>query len=322
GGSVFDVVAFTNLTQDHLDFHGTMEEYGAAKLLLFTAALTECPDARAVLNLDDPFARTILARLARPTLTVSLDPGGAADIRPADPPRYGIGGIDIPIRTPAGTLPLVTPLLGAHNLSNLLVALGIGLQLGLDPRAAAAGLSGVRAVPGRLERVDGGGDVAVLVDYAHTPDALARVLAALRPLTAGRLMVVFGCGGDRDRAKRPLMGAAVARGADLAVVTSDNPRTEDADSIIGMILPGLAGAGWRSLPTSGLPEARRGYAVECERAAAIRWVIGAARPGDTVLIAGKGHEDYQILGTHRIHFDDREQARAAIAGRGGGGQRG
>jgi UDP-N-acetylmuramoyl-L-alanyl-D-glutamate--2,6-diaminopimelate ligase len=319
GGSVFDVVAFTNLTQDHLDFHETMEEYAAAKLLLFTSVLTGNPAARAVVNLDDPFARTILARLAHPALTVSLEPGGAGDIRPAQSPCYGIDGIDAPIRTPAGTVPLNTPLLGAHNLSNLLVALGIGLQLGLDPREVAAGLSGVRAVPGRLERVENDGEFAVLVDYAHTPDALARVLAALRPLTAGRLMVVFGCGGDRDRAKRPLMGAAVAWGADLAVVTSDNPRTEDADSIIGMILPGLAGAGVRPVAVDGLAYAPDGFVVERDRATAIRLAVRAARPGDTVLVAGKGHEDYQILGTRRIHFDDREQVREALAARGGEG---
>ncbi len=319
GGSAFDVVAFTNLTQDHLDFHGTMEEYAAAKLLLFTAAIDGTPGTRAVVNQDDPFARTILARLERPVLTVSVDPAADADLRPEVPPRYGIEGITARVTTPGGPVSLVTPLLGPHNLSNLLVALGIALQLGLEPGAATAGLSAVGAVPGRLERIGAGSDIAVLVDYAHTPDALSRVLAALAPLTAGRLIAVFGCGGDRDRAKRPLMGEAVARGADLAVVTSDNPRTEEAGSIIDMILPGLEGEGWRHVAADELPSARLGFGVEPDRATAIRLAITAARPGDTVLVAGKGHEDYQILGTRRIHFDDRETARGILVGRAGEG---
>jgi UDP-N-acetylmuramoyl-L-alanyl-D-glutamate--2,6-diaminopimelate ligase len=319
GGTVFHAVAFTNLTQDHLDFHGSMEEYAAAKLLLFTVALAESPEARAVVNLDDPFSRTILERLERPVVTVSTDPGSVAGIRPAAPPAFGIDGITARILTPAGPVSLASPLLGVHNLSNLLVALGLALQSGLDPALAAAGLSAVGAVPGRLERVGGPGEIPVLVDYAHTPDALTRVLAALRPLTRGRLITVFGCGGDRDQSKRPLMGRAVARGSDLALVTSDNPRTEDPRSIIGMILPGIEGEGSRRIGLDGLPHAPDGFAVEPDRAAAIRAAVNAAGPGDTVLIAGKGHEDYQILGTRKIHFDDREQAREALAARSGGG---
>ena len=314
-GSVFDVAVFTNLTQDHLDFHATMEDYAAAKLLLFTAALEASPNARAVVNLDDPFSATILARLARPSIGVSVDHLGGADVRPAVPPGIGIHGIEARISTPGGQVPMTSPLLGGHNLSNLLVALGTALQLGVDPAVAARGLSAVAAIPGRLERAGRGPGPVVLVDYAHTPDALERVLAALRPVTAGRLIVVFGCGGDRDRGKRPLMGEAVARGADLAVVTSDNPRTEEPESIIRMIVPGLERQGWRPVSVDGLPAARGGFAVVPDRAAAIRLATLAARPEDTVLIAGKGHEDYQILGTGKIHFDDREQARAALAAR-------
>jgi UDP-N-acetylmuramoyl-L-alanyl-D-glutamate--2,6-diaminopimelate ligase len=153
----------------------------------------------------------------------------------------------------------------------------------------------------------------VAVDYAHTPDALERVLEALRPLTAGRVLCVFGCGGDRDPVKRPLMGAAVVRGADLAIVTSDNPRTENPHSIISMILPGVENGAGQRLSLTGLGQARRGYAVEPDRRAAIAAAVAAAKPGDTVLIAGKGHEDYQILGTTKHHFDDREEAAAALA---------
>jgi UDP-N-acetylmuramoyl-L-alanyl-D-glutamate--2,6-diaminopimelate ligase len=173
--------------------------------------------------------------------------------------------------------------------------------------------------PGRLERVPDPRDVAVLVDYAHTPDALARALAALRPVTPGRLIVVFGCGGDRDRGKRPRMGEAAARGADLCVVTSDNPRTEDAASIVEAIVPGVVQGGKPELDATPLRDASSGYVAIVDRAMAIDAALRAARTGDTVLIAGKGHEDYQIVGTEKRHFDDREVAREAIARHAGEG---
>jgi UDP-N-acetylmuramoyl-L-alanyl-D-glutamate--2,6-diaminopimelate ligase len=317
GGCAFDVVAFTNLTQDHLDFHADMEDYAAAKLRLFTAAIADLPDARAVVNADDPFASTILEQLRHPVTTVSCDPSSGAPIRPVEPPRFGIDGIRARLTTPVGEGELNSPLLGAHNLSNLLVALGIGLQLGVSLEPALQGLSGLSAVPGRLEPVQGGSGFTVLVDYAHTPDALSTALASLRSLTTGRLICVFGCGGDRDHAKRPLMGRAVAGGADLALVTSDNPRTEDPAAIVDMIVPGVEGAGLASVDEDALGDARRGYLVEVDRARAIRLAIRGARANDTVLIAGKGHEDYQIHGTEKVHFDDREQAGQALAEIGG-----
>ena len=201
------------------------------------------------------------------------------------------------------------PLVGAYNGENLLVAAGCAHALGVPPEALAAGAAGLRGVPGRLERVDGGGDRVVLVDYAHTPDALARALGVLRPLARGRLAVVFGCGGDRDRGKRPLMGRAAAAGADLVIVTSDNPRGEPPETIIGEIVPGLEAGGMSRVarPAAG------GYTVEPDRRAAIRLAVAALRSGDALLIAGKGHEDYQITGAERRHFDDREEARAALA---------
>ena len=317
GGCEFDVVAFTNLTQDHLDFHADMEEYGAAKLLLFTRAIEGLPDARGVINVDDPFSSTILRSMRHPALTFSCDPESDAHLRPAVEPELGIDGIAARIVTPVGEADMESPLLGAHNLNNLLMAIGICLQLRLELDVVVGGLSELAAVPGRLERVPGGDRFTVLVVYAHTPDALATALASLKPLTAGRLICVFGCGGDRDRAKRPLMGDAVAREADLVLVTSDNPRTEDPTSIVEMIVPGVEGTGLPRIEPQELDSAQTGFAVEIDRARAIRLAVGAARPGDTLLVAGKGHEDYQILGTEKIHFDDREQARDALVELGG-----
>jgi UDP-N-acetylmuramoyl-L-alanyl-D-glutamate--2,6-diaminopimelate ligase len=202
------------------------------------------------------------------------------------------------VALPSGTLELGCPLVGEHNLENVLVVLGIGVALGADDRRLVEALGRVSAAPGRLERCDTPeDDVVVLVDYAHTPDALRRLLEAARPLTSGRLVCVFGCGGDRDPDKRPKMGRAVAQGADWAMVTNDNPRTEEPASIASAIERGLAGAR---------------YEVQLDRACAIRSAILGASPGDLVVVAGKGHETYQIVGRERRHFDDREQARAAL----------
>ncbi len=312
GGCRFQVVAFTNLTQDHLDFHRDMDSYGAAKRLLFTSAIDGNAAAKAVVNVDSPYGQTILDHLQHPGVSVSIDPASEADIRPVRAPGYSIGGIDAAVQTPVGSCELHSPLIGQHNLSNLLVALGCCLQLGMEASVAGDGLMSIPVVPGRLERIQREAGFAVLVDYAHTPDALHRVLRALKPLTEGRLITVFGCGGDRDNTKRPLMGAAVKKGTDIAIVTSDNPRTEDADDIIRMILPGIEASDMPRVPCEELGDCRRGYAVEADRRRAITAAMGAAKTGDIVLIAGKGHEDYQILGTQKIHFDDREEALKAM----------
>jgi UDP-N-acetylmuramoyl-L-alanyl-D-glutamate--2,6-diaminopimelate ligase len=219
--------------------------------------------------------------------------------------RIDGSGIHAALSVRGKVVELESRLVGAHNLENLLVALGVVLALGYSAEVAAQALGSASGVPGRLERCDGPeDDLLVVVDYAHTPDALARVLDALRPLTRGKLRCVFGCGGDRDPGKRPQMGAIAAERADLAVVTNDNPRSEDPDAIARAIVAGMGGA---KIP----------YFVELDRARAIERAIGEASPSDTVLIAGKGHEDYQIFGTERRHFDDREVARAALAARGG-----
>jgi UDP-N-acetylmuramoyl-L-alanyl-D-glutamate--2,6-diaminopimelate ligase len=300
----FRVAAFTNLTQDHLDWHGTMEAYAEAKARLFTDL---SPGAAAV-QVDGAFGRALAARVAPGTklLRVSRRVGAPideADVAPLSI-EHGTSGIHMRVRTPAGQAAISSPLLGAHNAENLLSALSIAHLLDLDLERAAAALSADVVVPGRLERCDAperGDDVVVLVDYAHTPDALTRALASVRPLTSGRVLCVFGCGGDRDAGKRPLMGAAVAQGADVAIVTNDNPRSEDPRAIAAQVQEGLGGA--------------RDVVVELDRRAAIALAIDRAAPGDVVLVAGKGHETYQIVGGATAHFDDREEARAALAAR-------
>jgi UDP-N-acetylmuramoyl-L-alanyl-D-glutamate--2,6-diaminopimelate ligase len=303
----FRVAAFTNLTQDHLDFHGDLEKYGEAKARLFV----DLDPGSAVLNVDDPFGAALAARVRAPRWRVSMRAGADAEVR-AVSWTAGREGIRARVTTPRGEMALNSPLLGAHNLENLLVALGCALALDLDPEGALRGLAAAKGAPGRLERVEDPRDVAVLVDYAHTPDALARALAALRPVTPGRLLVVFGCGGDRDRGKRPQMGEAAARGADVVVVTSDNPRTEVPGEILKAIEPGVHQGGL-SRVAGDLAGAASGYVVIEDRREAIAAAIGAARAGDTVLIAGKGHEDYQIVGTTKRPFDDRIEAARAIA---------
>ncbi|MEO0324105.1 MAG: UDP-N-acetylmuramoyl-L-alanyl-D-glutamate--2,6-diaminopimelate ligase, partial [Myxococcota bacterium] len=232
-GGPFAVAAFTNLTQDHLDYHGTMEAYGAAKARLFT----ELGPGASVINVDDDFGRALAARASGTVWRVALT-SADAELR-ATLEHEGPEGMRARVRTPAGEGSLHTRLVGRHNLENLLVALGVLHALDVPLADALAGLGAAPGAPGRLERVEDPAGRLVLVDYAHTPDALARALAAVRPFARGRLVVVFGCGGDRDQDKRPRMGAAAAAGADLVVVTSDNPRSEDPQAIVDAILPGL-----------------------------------------------------------------------------------
>ncbi|HET9598939.1 MAG TPA: UDP-N-acetylmuramoyl-L-alanyl-D-glutamate--2,6-diaminopimelate ligase [Anaeromyxobacteraceae bacterium] len=308
-GLRFAVAGFTNLSRDHLDYHGDMESYFLAKRRLFTDGLSR--RGVAVVNGDDAYgARLGLELGARGRSAWRYGPAHGREIAARDV-RVALDGIAARVTTPAGEVAIRSPLVGAHNLENLLCAAGMALALGLAPSAVERGLAACAGAPGRLERVEGRG-IRVFVDYAHTPDALSRALAALRALGPRRLVVVFGCGGDRDRGKRPLMGEAAARGADLAVVTSDNPRTEDPDAIIGEVLPGLSAAGSRRLTGAEAHAGADGFAVEPDRRAAIALAVAAARAGDAVLLAGKGHEDYQIVGAERRPFDDREEARRAL----------
>ncbi len=311
-GCPFSVAAFTHLTQDHLDLHKTMEAYLQAKLLLFKRHLI--PGGSAVVNLDGDGAEAVVKQVKQRAdvklLTCSTQ-GGLADAR-LDEVRYSVQGLDAKLRIGEHESAIHSRLIGAFNGDNILLASAICFAAGVPFGRIAEAVSALQGVPGRLERVDDNGPFAVLVDYAHTPDALSRAIAVLRPLCQGRLIVVFGCGGDRDRTKRPLMGQAVVRGADLAVVTSDNPRTEDPLSIISMILEGIHAENALELKNLNAP---RGYLVQPDRRRAIREAILGAKAKDIVLIAGKGHEDYQILGTERIHFDDREEAKSVLAER-------
>lgn len=297
-GCSFAAAVWTNLTQDHLDFHGSMENYWQAKATLFQP---EYLQGRAVVNADDEGGRRLLE-----TIPASLEPW-AYSLKPLEgipglwPSQVHLHptGLKATLHTPMGTFAVEAPLVGSFNLSNLLAAVGVALHLGIPPEAIQSALPRFPGVPGRMERVSlPGQDITVIVDYAHTPDGLENLLKALRPQVQGRLICVFGCGGDRDRGKRPQMGRIAATWADQVIVTSDNPRTEDPQRILQDILAGIPESPW---------------AVEVDRRQAIRLAILAAQPGDTVVIAGKGHEDYQILGTEKIHFDDREEARAALA---------
>ena len=295
-GCHFSGAVFTNLTQDHLDYHPSMQAYFEAKARLFAEPLLA---GGAVVNGDDPWGAQLVSRLGKACWRSSLeDPSAELFIRDL---QLGAGGVRGVLQTPAGEGAFHSPLLGRFNLMNLLQAVGALVQQGVPLSQLLEGLASFRGVPGRMERVvvgDGCGDPAVLVDYAHTPDGLANALAACRPFTAGRLICVFGCGGDRDRSKRPQMGAIAAQLADRVVVTSDNPRTEDPLSILNDVVAGIS--------------AGTDLVVEADRARAIALGIAAAEPCDLVLIAGKGHEDYQILGTTKIHFDDREEAERAL----------
>ncbi len=312
-GVRFRVASFGNLTQDHLDFHGTMEAYGAAKAKLFT----ELGPGAAVVNTSDSFGATLFAGLHVPKLAVSPD-GEIPGVRPPDlfvraAKRVGIH-TEVVLATPDGDLRSVVPFVGRHNLENLVVALGIVRLFDHDLRLTEALLPTLIGAPGRLEPVSQIGEVPVFVDYAHTPDALVRVLEALRPAVApgGRLICIFGCGGDRDATKRGPMGLAVGRGADVALVTNDNPRTEEPEAIARPILAALETLGVPTISRADLKNTRRGTLALLDRAAAIEAAIEAAQRGDVVLIAGKGHEDYQILGTTKHPFDDRIVARRAL----------
>ncbi|BBO82958.1 UDP-N-acetylmuramoyl-L-alanyl-D-glutamate--2,6-diaminopimelate ligase [Desulfosarcina ovata subsp. sediminis] len=314
-GCDFDVAVFTNLSHDHLDYHETMQNYWQIKQRLFLQYLKPADrqhPVRSVVNTDDAHGRELAERLGSTAFRTATGDGG--DIRPVAVIR-DLAGIRGQIATPAGTIDFDSPLVGDFNLENILAATGAALALGIAPAAIAAGINAGACVPGRLERITEGGERFIFVDYSHKPDALENAIDALRRLTTGRLITVFGCGGDRDRTKRPVMGEIAAQRSDLTVITSDNPRSEDPLAIIAAIETGVRRLCDRRLSADTLARAAFGkaYLVEADRRAAIALAIGAARAGDTVLIAGKGHETYQILAGETIHFDDREVAREVLA---------
>ena len=311
----FDAAVFTNLSQDHLDFHGDMQSYWYCKKRLFTEYLMQGPKtdkAVAIVNCDDPRGNELAQDLSLPVIKTGSSPG--CEIK-AETSHYGIMGTEGRVSTPQGSFDFKTPLVGIHNVANILSATGVAAALKIPLTAVKAGVESLSAIPGRLERIDNSMQRFVYVDYAHTPDALENSLSALKHIAPARIICVFGCGGDRDREKRPLMGEIVARLCDLAIVTSDNPRSESPTSIIDQILPGIEAAGGVQYSEQDLKTvfANKGYIVEPDRRRAIELAIMASRPQDTVLIAGKGHETYQILGPTTIHFDDREEALKALS---------
>jgi UDP-N-acetylmuramoyl-L-alanyl-D-glutamate--2,6-diaminopimelate ligase len=297
-GVRFAVAVFTNLTQDHLDFHRDMEDYFQAKRGLFFP-----PPLATIVNLDDPYGARLAAELegvGQRLVTFSASGADGADFRALDA-AFDASGSRFRCAGPRGEVEVRTPLPGDFNVENALAAVSACDALGVGYEVAAATLADAGRVPGRFEPVDAGQRFAVLVDYAHTPDSLENVLSAARRLTAGRLIAVFGCGGDRDQQKRPLMGEIAARISDACVVTSDNPRSEEPEAIIREIL-------------SGIPGPRNGVRVEPDRRSAIAAALAEAAPGDTVVIAGKGHEQGQeFAGGRKIPFDDRDVALQELA---------
>ncbi|HKG12718.1 MAG TPA: UDP-N-acetylmuramoyl-L-alanyl-D-glutamate--2,6-diaminopimelate ligase [Pyrinomonadaceae bacterium] len=295
----YEVAAFTNLTRDHLDYHGTMEAYFDAKLRLFDGRLGEPPRV-SVVNTDDEYGRRLSQEISgagRRVLRFAIDTDAEVNARGVE---FSMSGTRIRLRTPEGEREVTSPLVGRPHVYNILTAAACAHALGLSLDAVAGALKSCGGAPGRFERVAHAGDFAVVVDYAHTDDALRNVLRTARDVTGGRVITVFGCGGDRDRTKRAPMGEAAARLSDLAIATSDNPRTEDPEAILRDV-------------EVGLREVGKPYLKIVDRREAIGRAIEEARAGDLVVIAGKGHEDYQIIGTEKRHFDDREVALEALS---------
>ncbi len=309
--SRFAAGVFTNLSQDHLDYHHNLDAYFQAKSRLFFEVLMNGAGRHglAVLNLDDPWGQTLYNQVEAPRL--SYGHHLESTVRPLSY-RYQRHGLEAVLATPLQKLAITSSLVGPYNLSNIMAAVTTALGLGVSPEAVVAGVAGLSGVPGRLERLGPPEGPGIFVDYAHTPDALTQVLGALNSLNFDRVITVFGCGGDRDRTKRPLMGQAAARGSRLVVVTSDNPRTEDPLAIIRDIEAGLEPLSYPRLSLAAARQGERGYLVVPDRREAIRLAVDLAHPPDAVLVAGKGHEDYQIWGEERIHFDDREEALEAL----------
>lgn len=310
----FDAAIFTNLTHDHLDYHGNIETYWLCKKRLFTDMLSSGPKknkAFAVVNCDDARGKELSEVLSAKCIKTGSNP--AYEVHTA---KYSLSpeGIEAEIFTPQGNFKFRSGLVGKHNVENILCAAGLGSGLDISLERIRRGIETVGVVPGRLERVDNSLGISVYVDYAHTPDALKNVLISLRPITSGRLICIFGCGGDRDKTKRPLMGEIAATLSDIAVITSDNPRTENPSDIINDITDGVSLNKIDRYDPSELTRDfnKRGYVTEPDRKKAIWLGIKASRSGDTVLIAGKGHENYQIKGSTKIRFDDMQEAELAL----------
>ena len=302
-GCHFDAAIFTNLTQDHLDYHQTLENYFRAKERFFSEILEKSAkkEVFSIINADDPFANRISVPKRGQKITFSTKKKDSVVF--AENFTLDSGGIKATLATPWGKVELDSELMGKHNLYNMMAATGTLLSLGLSPGTTGRALSELTRIPGRLEKIENTSGIDVFVDYAHTPDALENVLECLKPFCAQRLITLVGCGGDRDRKKRPLMAAVGRRYSDMLIITSDNPRTEDPKGIIADM-------------TEGIEPYDPKVVVIADREEAIKHAVNKAGGGDTILIAGKGHEDYQIIGTEKIHFDDREIAEKHLEAKG------
>ncbi len=294
-GSRFETAVFTNLSQDHLDFHKDMENYFKAKRRMFQ----QFQVGAAIVNTDDPWGQRLAADFSGNKFTYGLN--SEADFSALEP-SISMEGLEFTLISPEGRFPIKSTLTGRHNINNILAASAIALSAGIDISHVQSGIASLGFVPGRFQKVDEGQNFAVIVDYAHTDDALRKLLEAIRSICGGKLIVLFGCGGDRDKGKRPLMGKAAAELSDFAVITSDNPRSEDPMSIIAQIERGFLDAGNR----------KDAYMIVAERKEAIHEAVSKAGAGDVVVIAGKGHEKYQVVGDRRFPFDDVEEAGQAI----------
>jgi UDP-N-acetylmuramoyl-L-alanyl-D-glutamate--2,6-diaminopimelate ligase len=311
-GCQFDAGVFTNLTPEHLDYHETLENYFQSKERFFTRVLagSQKQTVRAVINRDDPRGRTLLGTIAVPLLSFGLSAG---DIRAAS---FALSpeGIRADIHTPGSMLPIESPLLGMFNLSNILAAAATAVALDIAPDALRAGIEAVHTIPGRMERIENARGMLIVVDYAHTGDALENALKTLQDIAPQNIITVFGCGGDRDREKRPVMGSIAARCSDMVIITSDNPRSEEPEKIIQEIEAGVLAAGMKKA-SAGLyygAEQKKVYAVCPDRAQAIARAVSLAQPGDIILIAGKGHETFQQIGDKKFPFDDRDVTRRCL----------
>ena len=310
-GINFAVGVFTNLTPEHLDYHGTMEQYAQSKAKFFSRFLEQSKIAGekfAVLNQDDPQTSYLCSLTSVSVVRYGMGNNVDITIEEARVSQEGIRGI---LKTPRGNITFTSSLFGRFNLYNIMAATGAALCLGTPLEAIRSGIGNFVSVPGRMERVGQERDFTILVDYAHTPDALEKALFSLRELAPKRIITVIGCGGDRDRLKRPMMGKIAAQLSDIVVITSDNPRTEKPEDIIAEIEEGVQSAGLEKISLSESPD-RKGYFTMVDRFDAIQTALGTAKRGDIVLVAGKGHEGYQIIGKQRLPFDDRQKIKEAL----------
>jgi UDP-N-acetylmuramoyl-L-alanyl-D-glutamate--2,6-diaminopimelate ligase len=312
-GLHFDVAVFTNLTPEHLDYHGTMAHYSKAKELLFSYYISRSSKdtTYSVINYDDPCGKYLSTVTPAQVIRYGIKEGKEISLKDY---RVSSEGLSALIATPYGEMNIRSPLIGSFNLSNILAAIGVAIAIQIPQEAIIQGITQLSVVPGRLERIPNQDGITILVDYAHTSDALDNVLTTLTTLPKKRLITVFGCGGDRDKTKRGPMGDIATKKSDLAIITSDNPRTEDPHAIIEQIEAGIDHSLSQKYAIRKLPDTNhlKGYLIIPERREAIRTAVSFVQPGDILLVAGKGHEDYQIIGTTYSHFSDREELQEAL----------